>query len=221
MQPPFSADQFFEVFRQYNEGTWPFPYVLYAAALLAVAVVILAPRRSGVVMTILAAVWAWMAVMYHVRFFARINPLAYLFAAMFLFQAAAIVWHGVITRKLELSMPRAEGRFLAGFVLIAYALVAYPVIGFVLGQRYPTLPTFGLPCPTTIFTLGVFLLCARPVPWPLLVVPAVWAVVATSAAAWFGIGEDYALVPAALLVVALMPWSPRRGAAARQGAARA
>jgi hypothetical protein len=72
-----------------------------------------------------------------------------------------------------------------------------------LGQRYPELPTFGLPCPTTIFTLGMLSLCPRPVPWTLYLIPGLWAVIATSAAWVFGIGEDLALVPALLASVAL------------------
>ena len=35
------------------------------------------------------------------------------------------------------------------------ALVAYPVLSAMLGREFPEMPTFGLPCPTTIFTLGL------------------------------------------------------------------
>ncbi|WP_414541485.1 DUF6064 family protein [Nostoc sp. CCY0012] len=29
----------------------------------------------------------------------------------------------------------------------------YPLIGYALGRIFPTSPTFGVPCPTTIFTV--------------------------------------------------------------------
>lgn len=44
---------------------------------------------------------------------------------------------------------------LAGIALIADALVLYPVWSAYSGHSYPETATFGLPCPTTIFTIGV------------------------------------------------------------------
>jgi uncharacterized protein DUF6064 len=72
------------------------------------------------------------------------------------------------------------------------------------------LPTFGLPCPTTIFTLGLFLWCRRPTPWLLLVVPALWAAIAISAAVSFHVFEDYALPVAAVVLIAVRLRTPTR-----------
>ena len=43
--------------------------------------------------TVVAILWAWMAIAYHLLFFTDINPMAYLFAAMFALQAALIIWY--------------------------------------------------------------------------------------------------------------------------------
>ena len=40
--------------------------------------------------------WAWSALAYHAAFFTRINPAAWLFAALFLVQATAFFWSGVV-----------------------------------------------------------------------------------------------------------------------------
>jgi hypothetical protein len=203
VQTPFSADQFFNVFAQYNEAVWPSQVILMALALLIVGVAVFAPRYSGVAIGILAALWAWTAIAYHSLFFARINPIANVFAALFLFEAAAIAWHGLRTRRLELKAGLPVALRTGGWTLIAYALVVYPALAMTFGQRYPAMPTFGLPCPTTIFTLGILLWCRRPVPWLVLIVPAVWAAIATSAAVTFSVFEDYALpLAAALLIIA-------------------
>jgi Family of unknown function (DUF6064) len=54
------------------------------------------------------------------------------------------------------------------------------------------IPTFGLPCPTTIFTAGLLLLAA-PHSRTLAIVPIVWSVVGGSAAFLLGVSADYAL----------------------------
>jgi len=207
MPMPFTTAQFFDVMRQYNEAVWPGQLVLYTIGLAAAAVAIWKPQRSNLVLGVVALFWGWMAVAYHLAFFTAINPMAYVFAAMFLAEAILIAWHALRTTRLQLSSNVSPGRRMIGLSLMAYALLIYPVLGYLLGQRYPALPTFGLPCPTTIFTLGILVWCARPVPWSVFIVPTVWAVIATSAAVSFGIGEDFALLPAVILTVGAFAWN--------------
>ena len=129
---------------------------------------------------------------------------ALLFGAMFLAEAALLAWHGFRTRRLHLAMPLDRTSRLLGGALIAYALIGYPVVAALAGQRYPAMPTFGLPCPTTIFTFGVLAWCVRPVPRSVLVVPLVWTLVAMSAAIAFGIVEDFALPIAAVATLVVL-----------------
>jgi lipopolysaccharide export LptBFGC system permease protein LptF len=70
MQMPFSAEQFFGVFRSYNLAVWPAQPLLLALALLAFALVLVSARSpnawaSAVVSAILALLWAWTALAYH------------------------------------------------------------------------------------------------------------------------------------------------------------
>src|ERR1043165_1465334 len=143
---PFSQAQFFDVFRRYNEAVWPAQPLF---VLLAVVSVILAfspsraLRRAAVL--IVAAFWLWTGIAYHWLFFADINPLARVFALLCLAQA--------IFLACSTTCERAPRRFI-GITLVLVALVAYPAIGLLAGHRYPAFPTFGAPCPTTIFTFG-------------------------------------------------------------------
>jgi hypothetical protein len=100
-------------------------------------------------------------------------------------------------------------------LLIAYALIGYPLIGASLGHRYPAAPTFGLPCPTTIFTLGV-LVMGRPVPRHLLLVPVAWAIVGGFAACRLGVAEDSGLPIAAALVTVVLLARRGQGAVSRR-----
>ena len=93
-----------------------------------------------------------------------------------------------------------------GWSLVAIALVAYPVAGFALGHRYPAIPTFGVPCPTTIFTLGLLHLASSPVPRLAFAVPLLWCAVGSVAAFELGVPQDFLMLAAGLVSVpALFP----------------
>jgi hypothetical protein len=89
---------------------------------------------------------------------------------------------------------------IAGAAMIAYALVVYPLLGYRLGHRYPAAPTFGVPCPTTILTLGLLAWAAPPRPWAVLAIPLAWSAVAVVAAVRLGVWEDLGLVVAGVLL---------------------
>ena len=84
----------------------------------------------------------------------------------------------------------------------------YPLIGQYSGHAYPYAPTFGLPCPTTIFTLGVLLLLPYRLPWYIAIIPILWSVIGFSAAFMLGVVEDTALILAGILFVVLNSRKP-------------
>ena len=200
---PFTVEQFFDVFRRYNDAVWPAQVIAVIDAFIAIGAALRGGRRaSQLVAIVLAALWLWMGAVYHLEFFRAINPVAVLFAAAFLVQAALFIWTGVVQARLVFE-PRLDAAGLLGGVAMVYALAVYPELGSALGHSYPAAPTFGLPCPTTIFTLGL-LLWARPrVPLSVLIVPLMWAVVGSLAAVQLGVGEDAGLAVTAVLATPL------------------
>ena len=150
----------------------------------------------------LALFWLWMGAVYHLAFFRTINPAAVAFGVAFILQGALFLWYGVRRQRLRFSVT-GDAWGAAGVALVAYALIAYPLLGIAWGHVYPSAPTFGLPCPTTIFTLGVLLWAVRPVPWVVLAIPLGWAAVGTSAATQLGVREDFGLAVSALVAAGL------------------
>lgn len=61
------------------------------------------------------------------------------------------------------------------------------------GHRYPVTPTFGLPCPTTILTIGLLAWTGFRTSPALWIVPLLWTMVGGSAATLLGMHEDLAL----------------------------
>lgn len=195
LQLPFTADQFFEVFRDYNTAVWPAQILLYVLALVALVAAFVARKRLGqVIAGILAILWLWQGIAYHVAFFARINPLAYAFGALSVAAASIFLWHGVIRSQLQFRWSVSPSS-LAGVGLIAFSLMGYPVVAS-LRHPYPELPTFGLPCPTTLFTIGLLGFLAPQYPRLPLVIPTAWCLVGLQAAFLFGVTADYSLLAA-------------------------
>ena len=204
MQLPFTVEQFYDVFHEYNTTLWPAQVFLVALAVAAIVLVVVPRRWSGVgVSAILAVLWAWLGLAYHLAFFTSINPLAYAFAGVSLAGAVIFLWQGVVRRKLEFRfVPGAPS--VIGLGLIVFALVAYPAWSFYVGRHYPALPTFGLPCPTTIFTVGLLAFLLAPYPRSPFVVPVLWCFVGAQAAFLFGVPQDLGLVVAGVVGIVLL-----------------
>lgn len=208
MELPFTREQFVAVFAEYNGAFWPIVVAWWCATPVLLALVRRQPERwSHRLSWFLAGLWLWNAVAYHAVLFTRINPAAWLFAALFTVQAAAFVRSGWRRRPVFLSSSGSSGGL--GLVLTAYAL-AYPFLTIALGHAYPATPTFGLPCPTTILTIGVLLTAAGPVPVSLSIVPIAWGVIGGSAAVLLDVPTDYALLASAGLLLAALAGRARR-----------
>jgi len=209
MTLPFTPDAFFEVLAAYNERLWPFVLMLWLVT--AYAVVRLThtrPVRPWFIPGLLAFHWAWSGLAYHAAFFSRINPAAWVFAGLFVLEAALWVWYGVVHHRFRLSRGPLFQQVLS-WGLIAYAL-SYPVIARAEGHAFPRLPIFGVPCPTTILTIGLLLAVDRSLPRLVAVIPLLWAFIGGSAAFLFGVRADLMLLAAgvALAVDLIRPRHP-------------
>ena len=204
MQLPFTIEQFYGVFREYNTSVWPAQILLVALAVVAVALVVVPRRWSGAgISSILAFLWAWLGLAFHLAFFTGINPGAYVFAGVSLAGAVIFLWQGVLRRKLEFRVVRGF-RTAVGLVLIVFALIVYPVWSHYAGHLYPAIPSFGLPCPTTIFTVGMLAFLVAPYPRSPFVVPVLWCLVGVQAAFLLGVPQDLGLGVAGIVGIVLL-----------------
>lgn len=228
MRMPFPAEEFFAVFAAYNDMFWPAPLFLTALAVVAIALALLPPGRASRGSALaLSALWAWAGVAYHLVHFRTINPAAMAFGAAFILQAILFVIatargslsFGAVPATAASGSPRVPARVALAGVLLAYALVGYPIVGRFLGHTFPATPTFGAPCPTVIFTFGLLLLARPRVPRWLLIVPVLWALVASSAILAFGVYQDLGLTLAALTATPILLRDRPRDAQATPAAA--
>jgi hypothetical protein len=204
MSLPFTLEQFLDVFRAYNGAIWPAQWGLYGLGVAMVLVAVRAPIGWGrwAVPAGLALLWAWTGAVYHLGFFAGINPAARLFGIAFLAQAILSLAWAWRTSALGFR-PADTVQRLAGAGILAYAFLLYPLLNVLFGHRYPAMPTFGAPCPTTIATFGLLAWATPRPPWFVWPIPVLWALVGTSAAFALGIREDLGLLAAAILAIAV------------------
>jgi hypothetical protein len=176
------------------------------------------PVHPWLIPGLLTLHWAWAGLAYHAAFFSTINPAAWLFSGLFLLEAGLLSWHGLVHRRFQL-LRGPLFRHVLSWGLIAYA-VLYPAIARAEGHAFPRMPTFGVPCPTTILTIGFLLAADRSWPRIVGVIPLVWAFIGGSAAFLLGVRTDLMLLAAgiALAVDMIRPRRPKN--IARQQAGR-
>ena len=202
MNLPFTIEQFLDVFAQYNNTIWPFQFILYFFAFGAIYSAIMpATFSQKTVLMVLGFFWLWMGVIYHIFFFSSINPAAYGFGTLFVIQSLLFFWSA---RKNNITFSVTGGwRDSIGGLFIAYGLVFYPLLGVYVGHIYPSSPTFGAPCPTTIFTFGI-MLWSRGLPLYLLIIPVLWSMIGFTAALTLGIYEDVGLLIAGITALIII-----------------
>ena len=174
----FSPRTYYRLFELYNAAIWP---VQLAAIALGLAVLLLVRRPGGSrgrwIAALLAACWLWVAIAFHANRSATINWAAVDFAWGFGFEAALLLWTGVLRGKLVFATEeRPIGR--AGLGIFLFALIAQPFLGPLCGRPWRQVEIFGIvPDPTAVATLGLLLLAAGRVRGELLAIPAIWCAI--------------------------------------------
>jgi hypothetical protein len=201
MLPTFTLEQFLEMISRYNTTFWPLQLVAY---LLGAVAVILAIRMSSysskAILAILALFWLWVGIVFNWAFFSPLYPMAVLFVVLFAIEGVMLAFTGLSRQTLTFK-PRADARSAVGALLVVYSMLGYPAIEYLLGRGFPDLLPFGLvPCPMTVFTLGILLWADEKPPWYVIAIPILYSLSGVIPI-WKGIVEDIGLVAAGLSAI--------------------
>jgi len=163
-----NVSDFYDLFLTYNQAVWPMPIVMY---ILAIAIFILSIQKkqssNAIILYILSFFWLWNGIVFSLLYFGSFSPMFYLAAILFIFQSVVFFLNGSgVAVKPQLSFQLQNNcKTWAGMFFIIYALILYPIIGWATGHAYPGSPIFGTaPCPTAIFTVGLFLFSEKKIP---------------------------------------------------------
>lgn len=210
-------DELIATFTAYNQTIWPAQIALVVLALALVFAAVRGGEGSGrVVYAGFALLWAWCGIVFFLTFYARhalVPTVPYVFGVAFVIQAVLFGRAAVIGRDSVTAL-RANGPGLVGAAMVIYALLVYPLLASALGQHYPGQPTFGAPCPLTIFTFGLLLMAVGRVPGHLLAIPFLWSLAGFFPVLRAGILEDIGLIAAGLIALPMLLVHNRRVASA-------
>jgi Family of unknown function (DUF6064) len=208
---PFTADVYFSLFETYNSAIWPAQLVAYG---LGIVVLVLAvwPLAAGgrIVLAVLSALWLWNGIAYHLMHFLQINFAALGFAVLFALQGVLVAAIAIGGRRGFRFQPDVAGW--SGVLFCLFALLGYPLLGWIAGHGWPRVGAFGVaPAPTAIFTFGVLLMLKGRVPLYLAVIPLLWSLAGGSAAVFLlRIPEDWSLLLGGVVGFGLLFWKRRQ-----------
>ena len=210
MNIPFTAEDFLRVIRSYNESVFPLQILFNLLALLVIYLIFSKVKyKNKYISSVLSFLFLWIGIIYQLMFFTQINNAAYIFGPLFILQGILFFIYGVYFDKLEFRFNNNYMNY-TGIIFLLYGLIIYPVLGYYLGHRYPNSPTFGLPCPTVIFTLGILLFIKDNISVFVLIIPVLWSLIGFNAAISFSIYEDTGLLIAGIVGLGLLIFNNRK-----------
>lgn len=198
MNPPFTTEQFFNVFEKYNSTLFPAQIIILILGIIAVLLIYCSKAKRNIMIGgFLGFLWMWIGLAYHIAFFTAINKAANIFGALFILQGLLFLFVTLFRKKLDLIFKRSAKGFI-GYFFIIFGLILYPIISYFTEGSLDRIILLGLPCPTTIFTFGFLMLASGTFPRYLLIIPTIWAIVGTSAAINFDVYQDYVMIVSAV-----------------------
>jgi hypothetical protein len=195
----FPAEQFMNVLIKYNTAIWPMQVVAY---ILGIAILFLVVKKtkysSRISSVMLSFLWLWNGIVFFLFYFGPVFTPSFFFGGLFIIQG--LLFLGAVIKPRLSFGPGLSVYSAVGILFIAYAMVGYPVLGPFLGHSYPFSAPFGLtPCPTNVFTFGLFLLSNKKIPKSLLIIPLLWAIFGGFPAVIAGMLEDIGLIVAGII----------------------
>lgn len=172
----FSPRAYWRMFELHNAAWWPLPLATLAAGIVALVFALFRPRHHDRwIALILAILWAWIAWSFFWQRYAEINWAARYVAPLFALQAAVLFVIGAWRDRLRFDRRGATGA--AGLVMVAFAVLAYPLLAPALGRPWAGAEIFGIaPDPTALGTFGYLLLARGKWALTLLPIPLLWCI---------------------------------------------
>jgi hypothetical protein len=198
-----NVEEFLMVLERYNLAIWPLQIFAYLLGIVALFFSIKKTKYSDkIVLLILSFYWFWNGIVFCPIFWAPIYKFAYVFSALCIIQGLLFLI-GAFKSNISIGF-RGNLNSIIGILFIVYAMIGYQLFGYPLGHIYPKFFPLGLvPCPTTIFTFGIFLMTDKKFPKYYLIVLCIVSIVGILAV-YKGILEDIGLILAGVIGTVLI-----------------
>ncbi|MBN2030109.1 hypothetical protein JW824_07665 [bacterium] len=194
----FTVEELLLAFERYNLAVWPLQIIASILGLVALFFTIKKTKNAiRIVSAILSFFWLWTGIVFCFIYWSPYYSYAYGFGILCVIQGLLFLISTLRPDLSDHSQTKLDST--VGFIFIIYSMAGYLVLGYLIGHGYPKYLPFGLvPCPTAIFTFGLFLMIDKKFPRYYLIVPSIIAIVSLLAI-YKGIYEDIGLFLAGLI----------------------
>jgi hypothetical protein len=212
MSSSLTYDQILSTFEAYNLQVWPMQAVAYLLGIVALFFAVKRTQGSGRITTgILSSLWLWTGIVFCLLYFGPVFAPGYGMGVLMIIQGA-VFFAGALRPRLSFRF-KLGVHSIIGILFIAYAMIGYPVVGHFVGHDYPRTLPFGLvPCPTTVFTFGLFMFSDKRLPIHFLVIPILFTIGAVMPVLR-GILEDVGLIVAGVVGTVMILYMDSKGQA--------
>jgi len=198
----FSPEEFMIVLESYNLTIWPFQIFAYLLIIVSLYFSFKSTTyASKIVLSILSFLWLFNGIVFSYIFWSPSHIFGYIFGICCIIQGILFL-HSL--KKGDIKIGNSNRVFtIIGVLFVIYAAIIYQIFGYYLGHIYPKFFPVGLvPCPTTIFTFGLFLIINN-IPMKYYVIPFVISL-GGFLAAYNGIYEDVGLIISGIIGTILL-----------------
>ena len=199
----FSLEELLLVLESYNLFIWPLQIIVYVLIVLVLFFSLTPTQYSAkIVSAILSFFWLFTGIVFCFIYWVPNHIFGYIFGIFCVLQGLLFLYS---IRRSDITIGSSDKTYkLIGILFVLYAIIGYQIFGYYLDHIYPKFFAAGLvPCPTTIFTLGIFLIINKSIPIKYFVIPLMISL-GGFLAAYNGIYEDIGLVIAGILVTILI-----------------
>ena len=199
----FSIEEFLLVLENYNLAIWPFQIFAYIFIVLVIFFSIKPTNYSSkIVLAILSFFWLFTGIVFCFLYWAPSHIFGYIFGIFCVLQGIMFLY-SIIKSNIKIGSQDITYTVI-GILFVLYSIIGYQIFGYYLGHIYPKFFAVGLvPCPTTIFTFGIFLIINKKIPIKYFIIPLMVSL-GGFLAAYKGIYEDVGLAIVGILGTILM-----------------
>ncbi len=213
------VEDFFNTLQLYNETFLPITVLTYLLGIIIVYLSFKQPKQSSqMISCLLGFLWIWSAIVFFFIFFGpmdveflglTMSGVWYLGGALYLIQGILFLVYGLVKSSLSFGITW-DSYSVLGILMMIYAMIIYPAIGFLTGFDYPRYPVFGAPCPLNIFTIGLLATADKKVPPLIGVIPFIWAIVGIMPVLVLSVYADVGLILSGIVGLPLIMFHNRK-----------
>lgn len=181
---------FWKTITDYNQNTWLLQIGICLIGLL-LTVLIYTKPSSAVKRTMkgyLAFAFGWIGIVFFYQY-GSVEAKKFLTGSFFIIIALLWIVDIFFNRFTFERTPKYNKPVFMFYLLF----LSYPLVSILLGKTFPSISTWLMPCPLTVFTITLMCSFSKQVNWPLLLLLVIWALTGLPKIFIFIVPEDVIL----------------------------